>query len=766
NIGLDALRMGDYKAALDHNKQALDIFREIYGEQHLFVAMVLDQLGSLYDLQKNYQTSITYYEAALAMMEDLFGEQNYDVARINLNISTTYADAGMRKEALASSMRALDLIKEVLGAQNLTVAWYYSNLGEVLLQFNEYDAALEQIQFALTLMDSTLDARDFHQNPTSAPIGFTSELFRIMSAKGQLLLAMAGQKGDSVSYMEASLASYRRGAELVDTLRLHYGHPESRHTLAGEARSTYNGGIQTAWRLYRVQQDSRFLDDVFYFAERNRSMELMQTLHQNQALQYAGIPKNLLDEVRKLGTLIAAREKQMYEAEAEGEEVPPSWSDEIFDLQVEYDALMDRLEQDFPDYYALKYGRALPALSQIQAALPEDCAMLNYMQAGQNIFGLMLDKRGAHMVDLGSSQEIDSLVLDLRRAVPTPVDGGREWTSNQKILLESSHALFQRLLAPFKALGPLPTQLIIVPQGNLSLVPFDALIEEPGATSPKEIAYLLRKHEVAMAFSAGQWLAVRKGAASNNAGKWLGFAPSFGDTQAGTPQASIRSDVLQPLAYNRTEVEAIRSYIGGIAYLGTEASEVNFKQNAGEYAMLHISSHAFVDPENALYSGIAFTPEADSAEDGFLDLAELFTLQLPAEMAVLSACETNIGTYLRGEGVMSLARGFAYAGVESVVATLWQVNDAATAQIMEQFYVNLKAGNRKSEALRAAKLAYLDQADNLSAHPYFWSGFVPIGNMEPLRIDPAINRNMQWLVVLILLAGGLGFWWQRRKGGN
>lgn len=767
NIGLDALRVGQYDQAQYHNERALEIFRQVYGDIHPLIARVLDQLGSVFDLKREFGTSIRYHEAALEMVQALYGKDHYEVGRIYVNVSTTYSDAGMREKAVSSGKEAIAIHSRLMGPGTLTVAWYWGNLGEIYMQFDEHDSALHCFQEALVRMDAAIELDDILQVPKQAPLGFGNELFRIMSAKGTNLLAMAKGRRDSMMYLKASLASYQRAAGLVDTLRLHYGRPDSRHTLANEARGIYSGGIAAAWRLYQHYQDPSYLESVFYFAERSRSMELMQTLHQNQALQFAGLPTDMLGNVQRLGTQIAAREKEVYETEAAGEKIPAAWEDEIFALQLQYDRLMQDMESAYPAYHALKYGQSLPALAEIQAKLPADCAMLTFIQTGTQTFGLRLETDAVQMLNLGPVGDIDTLVQRLRNAIPHAFRGAGaeqpDWQSGQFEMLETGYALYIRLLAPFEQAGDsLPERLIIIPQGILSLLPFDALsVSAPvSGQSFRETPFLLRDHEVAMAYSAAQWLAVQTTQSRQSGRDWAGFAPSFGEAAANI-STQTRGDLLQPLAFNQYEVEAIHSFMGGASFVGMTASEATFKEQAGQYAILHLSSHAFVDPQNALYSGIAFTPEADSLEDGFLELAELFTLQLPAEMAVLSACETNLGAYIRGEGVMSLARGFAYAGVGSVVATLWQVNDAATARIMESFYGGLKRGQRKSEALRAAKLAYLDQADNLSAHPYFWSGFVPIGNMQPLATSPA-----SWWWAVILLLGSLltsGLIWRRRS---
>jgi CHAT domain-containing protein len=164
--------------------------------------------------------------------------------------------------------------------------------------------------------------------------------------------------------------------------------------------------------------------------------------------------------------------------------------------------------------------------------------------------------------------------------------------------------------------------------------------------------------------------------------------------------------------------------------------------------------HTLIDPKNPTYSQLVFSaPDTtNSTDDGVLYTSELFSMSLQSKMAVLSACQTGDGAIIEGEGILSLARGFFYAGVPSVVMTLWSVDDARSALIMESFYKYLKKGYSKGHALRQAKLDLLETGDPLTAHPRFWAGYVSIGNQNP------VTKNNQWLfflagLILISIAG-------------
>lgn len=221
---------------------------------------------------------------------------------------------------------------------------------------------------------------------------------------------------------------------------------------------------------------------------------------------------------------------------------------------------------------------------------------------------------------------------------------------------------------------------------------------------------------------------------------------------------SLRGSLIR-LPWAEKEVQEIANLVAGKAFLRGAATEKSFKENAPEAGIIHLATHAIVDDQRPLYSKFVFAPNEDSGEDGYLNTYELYNMDLKADLAVLSACNTGYGKLHRGEGIMSLARGFIYAGCPSIVMSLWPVDDRASALLMTDFYKGLSEGRSKDAALRAAKLEYLKTADAERANPFYWAGFVSIGDTRPLALAPRRNYT-PWIavsvVLLALVAVGLG----------
>ena len=245
--------------------------------------------------------------------------------------------------------------------------------------------------------------------------------------------------------------------------------------------------------------------------------------------------------------------------------------------------------------------------------------------------------------------------------------------------------------------------------------------------------------------------------AKNN---FLGIAPFTGTETSEDYIFNHDTLKLSKVPSSKKEVESIHELIGGKIYEGTRATRQNFLQEAKDYKILHIATHGFIDDNKPLESCLLFYPES-SPNENLLKIDDLFNLNFGSEMAVLSACNTGIGQLENGEGIMSLARGFSYAGVPGVAMSLWNVNDKSTSEIMYLFYDYLKKGYLRNEALRLAKLDYIEQSDQLFATPYYWGGFVYIGKNDV--IDFSNGTSNYWYLILIILVLGFGFYFYKRK---
>ncbi|MEO0685527.1 MAG: CHAT domain-containing protein [Cyanobacteria bacterium J06649_11] len=301
-------------------------------------------------------------------------------------------------------------------------------------------------------------------------------------------------------------------------------------------------------------------------------------------------------------------------------------------------------------------------------------------------------------------------------------------------------------LFPFET--PLPSKITIIPDGVLNDIPFGTLVTEtmPRGTAYDDLPYALHNYTFSYAPSwGGLWgMQQRK---SNGTKKLVAFGPAFYKSD------SIKKmPLLNPFKYTGEELRAIeRRWPGAQIYTNSYATKKRFKQEAEYYKIIHLSTHGISNKEDVDSSFIAFT-----SIDGYpytpMYYQEVALQSLNADLVYLSACETGLGEFYAGEGVFSIARAFITAGSKSVVMTPWSVDERATLEITMQFYQNLKAGLPKDIALSKAKQLYINETKQVdSAHPYFWAGLMPIGDMSPVDIAPALFPSSAWLWLLALI---------------
>ena len=403
-----------------------------------------------------------------------------------------------------------------------------------------------------------------------------------------------------------------------------------------------------------------------------------------------------------------------------------------------------------PDADAAAY--APPSLDDVQRALGRrGQTLVSYVLADSST-AFVVTAEDFHAVPLGVSEaEVDSLVQAVSALWRGEVDApSRQATEFD---LDALHALYRAVFAPVREHVEDGAPLVVIPDGRLREVPFAMLLEEPAPRFQYAGApYLLRRHPITTDLAAAL-LTDTTGLAAEQPLDLLAFGRSDFALPADAPRRDTAS-ALPDLPVVREELRALRSlFQRGVVALDGEAAESDLNRRLPEARVVHLASHATVDPQRPLYSHIELWP--DSTEDGRLHLYELAGHHLPAELVVLSGCSTARGQALEGEGMVGLHYGFRAAGSAASLGTLWYVDDEATGVLMTRFYRHLRAGLPKDRALQQAQFDYLDAADGLRASPFFWAAPVLYGSpaaiewTDPPGLPPAAWAGIGGVLLLL-----------------
>lgn len=410
-------------------------------------------------------------------------------------------------------------------------------------------------------------------------------------------------------------------------------------------------------------------------------------------------------------------------------------------LRRQHDKLLYQLQLKYPEYYSrISTSEIIPFEEYQTKILGEDQALLQYLITDTTIFLTCLRKNDFTHRFIKKDFPLDLWIAELRHSLTafhTDPAQANNYDSLSEAYTSLAYRLYEKLLAPIA--DSLTQHLIIVPDGALGYLPFEALLTAPAAvpTRWQEHAYLLKKHSISYAFSATM---LREMTVHPHLHEpkvnFYGFAPRYnGDTtllSALFAGADLRKD-LAPLPHTGEEVYKAAKLMGGKYFTGRDASEANFRALAPEARILHLATHGQANDKTGDYSFLVFADQQDSTENEILYARDIYNLQVNADLVTLSACETGIGELQSSEGIISLARAFAYAGAKSIITSLWSVNDSKTKDLMISFYKNLRKGMLKDDALRQAKLDFLKRNKGHKAHPFYWAGFVGIGSMEKVK---------------------------------
>ncbi|WP_273567977.1 CHAT domain-containing protein [Maribacter halichondriae] len=473
--------------------------------------------------------------------------------------------------------------------------------------------------------------------------------------------------------------------------------------------------------------------------EKSKSVLLLEALMSAKAERFAQVPDSLLEKERLLRSEITSLEKELIKNTNEKEKL----KSDIFLLKEQQAGLMKFVSANYPDYYSLRYGANVTDPNSFSKELDPDELMISYFYGNQAIYALSISQQSKNLIKIPLDKALENKIKEVHEMLS-------DSKSDISDLSNLTYELYGILIAPLLS-SPETSKLTLITDGLLSYLPFSAL-----NTDSNGLTYLVENYAISYANSATllKQLNEREPASES---QMLAFAPSFD----GKTEVSLDRSKLLPLPHNKKEVAQISKSFDGRSFVDKEASLDRFRSEAKGFTILHLATHAIFDDSTPEYSYLAFAQVDQPIDESILFVADLYNLRTDVDLVTLSACETGIGELKRGEGFLSLARGFFYSGAASIASTLWKVNDASSTQLMDSFYKNLAEGKTKDQALQKAKKTFIkDNSQNALAHPYYWSGFVISGNTSPL-----ISSNIwSWLILGIVgLSILLGLYFLKKR---
>lgn len=792
-------RKGEFDRAIDLNKQGLDIFQQVDPKGFkTSKGRILHNMGNLYHHKEKYDRALGLYDESLpkvhpALKATVFHNigrayselEQQDSALKYLRISKELCEGTKSVETYCYAVlqsigdhylknEQLDKAEEVfrslferalkeLDTGTIEAGLYAISLAEILSETGRQKEALEKCQFTLSLLTADSSMLQGQKNPSYEQLITDITLLQALLLKADIMHDLYLPAQDTAR-IALALEAADLAVHLTDSLRMEYTDNEAKLQSLDENFSLYETGISIAYDMASITSQDQYIHQALSFAQESKANLLHESLQTLEAQQLSNVPDSLTTLLSDLYKEFTARQQQLPDSQSltttTQKENFAVEAKEILTLKDDYYQLYKKIETDYPDYYQLKYKQPKANISELQQSLAKDSAqMISYFVGDSSIYLFCIGPDNFDLKKIPNDSSLYHLTDTLRRQLSEP-NFVKQPEQAYRTFSRTAHSLYRLLIEPVAPMLK-ADRLIIIPDGPLSYIPFEVLLTEATATqghSYKSLPYLCKKHSLNYSYSTSLYLKDQKRDPARTRAQVLAFAPNFEgrDSLPGKPS-------LAALKGTQEEVKAVQALTGGKSFLTHEATESQFKALADRYRVIHLATHALVDDQNPLYSKLAFAAY-DEQDDSYLHTYELFDMQLNADLAVLSACNTGYGQMQRGEGVMSLARGFAYAGVPSIVMSLWPVQDRSTSQLMIQFYEGLRQGQSKDIALQNARLDYLDQTGELEAHPYFWAGFVMLGDHAAVDLAKGSNLLSMLLTGLILLLlGGAAFRMFRKR---
>src|SRR5215813_271032 len=782
NIGTIYNSMADWQRALDYYRQALPLHQALGNQRS--EARALQNIGVAYQMLGEPADALQYYQEA-ALLNRSIGEKNTEAEMTTLT-GSAYFDKGDHKKALEFYEQALkqdrDLGNRGLEAgtlDRLGVTYSALQQPERALDYHEQALKLREAIGDRRREGISLSNVGYVYNLVGQPekalekFNQAITIFRGIGDLNNVAVALEGsaRAEKKRGNVEEARKNIEESLALIETVRARSSSQQLRASYFASMERAYEFYIDLLMQQHIKDPSQRMAADDLRASERARARSLTEMLTEAHVDVRRGVDAKLIEQERNLGQVINAKAQRQIQLKAQkgNEQEIAALDREISGIEDEYQQVQVAIRKSSPQYAALTQPETL-GLKEIQQQLDPDTVLLEYSLGDEHSYVWAVTPTSLKTFELPTRQDINNAAQRVyeqltTRSLAKPVESAEQRA--QRIAQADADLLLDIGKLSRTVLGPVASELeakrlVIVADGGLQYIPFAMLplpeTQRRGQNADRRVAFtpLIVHHEIISLPSASTLAVQRKALGGRkpapnliaviadpvfstnderlkaNASRTDQKPTQSGDVTSTRIIEHLADDsgnlTVRRLQFTRQEAEQILT----ISPKAPSLKAIDFKASratvtSGElskYRYVHFATHGYLDSERANLSaiGLSLVDEQGKPQDGFLHTHEIYNLNLPAELVVLSACQTGLGKEIRGEGLDGLTRGFMYAGARRVVVSLWSVNDKATAELMQRFYRRmLKENQSPAASLRAAQMEMFQQEQWRS--PYYWAAF-------------------------------------------
>lgn len=734
NIGVAYTKLGEPNKALDYLQQALTKFRAVGARAKSSESLTLSNIAYAYTRLNDTEKALSYYNQARTIQQQI-GNKTQEAETLD-GMGALYSQLKQPQKALEFHEQALQLLRAAGSVRREAIS--LSNLGHVHNVLGRPDQGLDYFNQSLAI-------------------------FRRIGDLNNVALALEGAARSE--QQRGNLAESRKNIEeslgLIETVRAHSGSQQLRASYLASKEKAYEFYVDLLMQLHAKDPGKGHDAEALQASERGRARSLTEMLTEAHVDILQGVSADLVKKEREIRQSLNAKAQKQIQLVAQkgNQQEIETLNKEISALEDEHQQVQAAIRKNSPQYAALTQPQPL-GLKEIQQQLDQDTILLEYSLGDERSYLWVVRHDSLKSYVLPKREEIQKVAQQVYKSLTArSIFKSLETPAQRKSRIDQADSEFQQAASELSRMILAPAagefgnrRLIVVADGALQYVPFAALslakqrpliLDHEVISLPSASAFAVQRQNLANREPAPKTLAVIADPVfSTNdprlkAGAEVEAVPATRSLEHLPAAAGASGSQLSipRLPFTRTEADQILA----VARAGSNLKALDFRANrsmatSGElskYRYVHFATHGYLDTTRSGLSAIVLSlyDEQGKPQDGFLRTHDIYNLKLPAELVVLSACETGLGKDVQGEGLEGLTRGFMYAGARRVVVSLWNVNDKATAALMQRLYAGMLRSNKTpAAALRAAQIEMLRTAQWRS--PYYWAAFVMQGEWK------------------------------------
>ncbi|WP_418636978.1 CHAT domain-containing protein [Winogradskyella sp.] len=728
-IATAEIELRDLDKGIETVNKGLKKLKSFSSDYHAVEAELLQLKARAYAEKGDAITATKIYEESEALYNKAYPTEYSRAYLILLRDYALFLAANNQKEkAIAMALKSYNYTFKNGGDNNFPLLKEIVTLSNVYFDVGDYKMAYEWAEKGNTYLknkiktaSSAMDSLQIEFKKPSILLLEAKSIYHLSEEKNEkFLLQLTNTLNQAITILE------KRKATIFNS--------EDIYALLSESKIISNFSKKLYLELYELTKKPKYLNNIIELHEANIYNNIRTRLNLKHDVNFANIPQSIFKREKKLKTSLS---ESLSENNAK--------IDSFFKAEKSWEIFLDTLKTTYPEYYQMRYAKIEADLDNLQSKIPKQTTVVRYLKINNMLHAFVASETEIHLTKLESKN------------ISTQITSLNSKTTQQ--LSEIDTTLYQLYNALWKPLEDLikSKNVIIIPDGELFNLSFEMLTPNK-INSFKDLATncLLAKHSISYNYSL--LLLDKQRNTIDYTNDFIAFAPEFNDEM----KEAYKIKITDSIAFDKTYLTLLSQpftaeiakkhskLFNGTSFLNENASKQIFTKQAKEHKIIHIGTHAESNNVSPELSRLIFAKNVTD-EDNSLYSYEIYNQNLASNLAILTACETGKPTYQAGEGMISLAHAFNYAGSESILTSLWKIDEQSSAIIIENFYGYLKKGLPKDEALQKAKLDYIGMAKGRTISPQYWAGLVLIGDTSPIDLKSSSNLIF-WLLITLTLA--------------